>query len=47
LVDGLGSYDRARCVEYLEVVNLEAVVREGGAMGAETRFIGYLIIVGM
>jgi len=28
------------------VVNLEAVVREGGATGAETQFIGYLVIVG-
>jgi len=33
--------------EYLEAINLEAVVREGGTMGAETLFIGSLIIVGM
>jgi hypothetical protein len=26
--------------QYLEAVNLEAVVREGGATGAETLFIG-------
>jgi hypothetical protein len=32
---------------YLEAVNVEAVVWEGGATGAETPFIGYLVIVGM
>jgi len=29
--DALAGYDRARLEEYLEEVNLEAVVREGGA----------------
>jgi hypothetical protein len=29
----------------LEIVNLEEVVREGGATGAETVFIGQLVIV--
>jgi len=38
--DALGGHDRARLEEYLEAVNLEVVVREGGATGAETRFIG-------
>jgi hypothetical protein len=33
--------------EYLEVVNLQAVVWEGGAMGAETLFIGKLVIMEM
>jgi hypothetical protein len=33
--------------EYLEVVDLEVVHREGGARAAETIFIGQLIIVGM
>jgi hypothetical protein len=33
--------------EYLEAVNLEAVVGEGGVPGAETAFIGSLVIVGM
>jgi hypothetical protein len=33
--------------EYLEVVDLEAVDREGGVMAAETLFIGQLIIVEM
>jgi hypothetical protein len=33
--DALAGYDRARFEEYLEVVNLE-----GGAMIAETLFIG-------
>ena len=36
----LGGRDRARLGEDLEAVNLEAVVREGGATGAETLFIG-------
>jgi hypothetical protein len=31
----------------LEVVDLEAVDRERGATGAETRFLGYLVIEGM
>ena len=43
----LGGRDRAKLEEYLKVVNLEAVVREGGATGAETLFIGSLVIVGM
>jgi len=43
----LGGRNRVRLEEYLEVVNLEAVSREGGAMGAETLFIGQLVIVGM
>jgi len=38
--DALGGHDRAILEEYLEAVNLEAVVREGGATGAETLFIG-------
>jgi len=33
--------------EYLEAVSLEPVVREGGVTGAETLFIGSLVIVGM
>jgi hypothetical protein len=33
--------------ENLEAVNLEVAVPEGGAMGAETPFIGKLVIVGM
>jgi len=32
--------------EYIEAVNLEAVVLEVGRMGVETLFIGYPIIVG-
>ena len=36
-----------RLKEYLKVVNLEAVDREGGAMAAETLSIGLLVIVGM
>jgi hypothetical protein len=47
LRDALGGYDRARLEEYWEAVNLEAIVREGGATGAETLFIGSLVIVGM
>jgi hypothetical protein len=38
--DPLGGRDRARMEEYLEAVNLEAVVREEGATGAETIVIG-------
>jgi len=36
--DSLGCYDQARLQQYLVAVNLEAVVCEGGATGAE--FIG-------
>ena len=36
----LGGHDRARLKEYLEEVDLEAGVREEGATGAETLFIG-------
>ena len=32
--------DRARLEEYLEEVDLEVVVWEGGEMGAETTFLG-------
>jgi len=35
-----GGNDRARLEEYLEEVDLEAVVWEGGEMGAETTFLG-------
>jgi len=38
--DTLGGHDRSRLEEYLEVVDLEAVDREGGATAAETLFIG-------
>ena len=38
--DALRDHDRARLEEYQEAVILEAVVREGGATGAETLFIG-------
>jgi len=38
--DALGGHNGARLQENLEVVNLEAVVREGAAMVAETVFIG-------
>jgi len=38
--DALGGNDRAGLEEYYEAVNLEAVVQEGGATGAETVFIG-------
>jgi len=40
LGDALGGRDRAGLEEYWEAVILEVVVREGGAMGAETLFIG-------
>jgi hypothetical protein len=33
--------------EYLEVVDMEVVDREGGATATETLLIGYLVIVGM
>jgi len=42
LRDGLRGYDRVRLEEYLEAVDLE-----GGAIAAETLFIGSLGIVGM
>jgi len=45
--DALGCHDRARLDEYMEAVNMEAVVRVGGATRAETLFIGYLVIFGM
>jgi len=35
----LGGHDGASFEEYLEAINLEAVVPEGGATGAETIFI--------
>ena len=38
--DALGGSDRARLEEYLEAVNLDAVVWDGDAMGADTLFIG-------
>jgi len=38
--DALGGHDRARLEEYLEAINLEAVVRERGKTGAQTLFIG-------
>jgi hypothetical protein len=42
----LAGNNRARLAEYLEI-DLEAVDREGGAMGAETLFIDLLVIVEM
>jgi hypothetical protein len=45
--DALGDRDQSGLEEYLAVVNLEAVFREGGKIGAETLFIGYLVIVGI
>ena len=39
--DALAGSDRARLEEYLDAVELV-----GGAMAAETLFIGYLVIVG-
>jgi len=36
----LGGCDRARLEEYLEALNLEAVVQEGTEMGAEILLIG-------
>jgi len=38
--DALGDHDEARLEEYLEVVNLEALVQERGVTGAETVSIG-------
>jgi len=38
--DTLGGHDQLRFEENLEVVDLEAVDREGGATAAETLFIG-------
>jgi len=40
LEDALGGRDQARLEEYWEEVNMEAVVQDGGATGAETLFIG-------
>jgi hypothetical protein len=40
LGDALGGHDRSRLEEYIEEVDLEAVDLEGGAMAAETLFIG-------
>jgi hypothetical protein len=45
--DALGGHDRARLEEYFEAVIMDAVNRKGGATGAETVFIGQVIIVGM
>jgi len=42
-----GCHDRATLEEYLEAGNLEAVVWDGGATGAETLFIHQLVLVGM
>jgi hypothetical protein len=38
--DALGGCEQARLERYKEAVNLDAVLREGGATGAETLFIG-------
>jgi len=38
--DTVGGHDRSRLGKYLEVVNLEAVDREGGATAPATLFIG-------
>jgi hypothetical protein len=38
LRDALGGHGRSRSEEYMEVVDLDAVDREGGAMAAETQF---------
>jgi hypothetical protein len=38
--DALGGRDRARLEKYSEASKLEVVVRERGATGAETLFIG-------
>jgi len=55
--DALRGHDRWRLKEFLKAVDLEAVDpqavdpktvdREGGAMGAETVFLGSLVFVGM
>jgi len=45
--DALRGHNRARSAGYFEVVNLEAVVLEGGVPGAESLFIGYLVMVGI
>jgi hypothetical protein len=38
--DTQGSHDQTRLEEYMEAVNLEAVIQEEGTTGAETLFIG-------
>jgi len=38
--DTLGGHDQSRLQEYFEVVDLEAVDQEGGAMAAVTLCIG-------
>jgi hypothetical protein len=38
--DALGGYYRSTLKKYLEVVDLEAIKRKGGATAAETLFIG-------
>jgi hypothetical protein len=43
----LGGHDEVRLEEYLNVINLEAVVCEEQARGGETLFIGELIKAGM
>jgi hypothetical protein len=45
--DALGGHNRPKLEEYMEPLNLEAVVQWCGATGTETLFIGYLVIVGM
>jgi len=45
--DALGGHDLTRSKEYLEAINLEAVVWAGGAIAAETLFIVAVVIVGM
>jgi hypothetical protein len=45
--DALGGHNRARLEQYMEVVNLEEVVWEGGKTGAVTLFISYIGMVGM
>jgi len=38
--DTLGAHNCAKLEKYLEAPNLEAIVREGGEIDAETMFIG-------
>ena len=45
--DALGGTEQSRLEECLEVVDMEAVDREGGATAAETVFIRYLVIMRM
>jgi len=45
--DALRDHDQLKIEEYLEAVNLEAAVREGGITVAETLFLGELVIVGI